>query len=108
DDFLGNVLLARESVHQQQEFAVHLPFLQSIFGTRRALSIAAIGIVRAPLSVSSNTLSPSTPRRVPFKRRAPSVNSCRLTCASSPAKRAKSASFLSGRSRPGELTSSRS
>src|SRR4030095_12249628 len=105
DDFLGNVLLARESVHQQQEFAVHLPFLQSIFGTRRALSIAAIGIVGTPLSVFSISLSWSTPRRMPFKRRVPSVNSLRFTCASSPAKRAKSASFLSGRSRAGELHS---
>ena len=44
----------------------------------------------------------------PFKRRAPSVISRRFTWASSPVKRPKSASFRSGRSSPGELTSRRS
>ena len=49
DDVLRHVLLARERVHQQQQFAVHLAFLHSIFGTRRARSMSASGIVTRAL-----------------------------------------------------------
>ena len=53
-DFLRHVLLARKRVDQQQQFAVHFAFLHSIFGTSRARSMSASGIVRMPLAVSTH------------------------------------------------------
>ena len=50
----GHVLLARKRVHQQQQFAVHVAFLHSIFGTSRARSMSASGIVCVPCAVSTS------------------------------------------------------
>ena len=86
----------------------HFVFLHSIFGTSRALSMLARGIARLPVSVSTTTASPSRPRSTPFIRLALSTLSRNVSFTSSPAKRAKSAAFLSARSSPGEETSRRS
>src|SRR4029079_15859158 len=87
DDFLRHVLLARQRVDEQQEFAVHHPFLQSILGTSRARPIAPNGSVLTPAAVSTLTLSPSVPRTIPLIRFAPSIGAVSLSSASSPAKR---------------------
>src|SRR5262249_39693804 len=94
DDFFRHVLFPRQRVDEQQQFAVQLVFLHSIFGTNRALSMLASAIVRRPASVSSRTLSPSTPRNIPFIRRALSMASRSVSFTSSPAKRAKSSVFF--------------
>src|SRR5206468_6809216 len=108
DDLLRHVLLARQGVDQQQKFAIHDPFLQSILGTSRARPIVPNGNARTPAAVSTRTFSPSVPRTIPLMRFAPSTGAASVNCASSPAKRAKSASLTSGRSNPGDDTSSRS
>jgi hypothetical protein len=107
-DVLGHVLLARQRVDQQQQFAVHVAFLHSILGTRRALSIPASGIDSTPFAVSTRTAPSSHPRSIPLMRRALFIGSCSRRSASSPAKRRKSAGLRSGRAIPGDDTSRRS
>ena len=108
-DLLGHVLLARQRVDEKQQFAVHRAFLHSIFGINLALSMLASGIARVPSVVSSRTtpVSASMPRSTPLMRRELPIGSRNFNCASRPSKRAKSASFFSGRSNPGDETSSR-
>ena len=108
-DLLGHVLLARQRVDEEQQFAVHRAFLHSIFGINLALSILASGIACVPSAVSSRTTpaSASMPRSTPLMRRELPIGSRNFNCASRPSKRAKSASFFSGRSNPGDETSSR-
>ena len=108
DDFLGHILLARQRVDEKQQFAVHLVFLHSIFGTSLALSMLASGIACMPSAVSSRNTPASTPRRTPLTRLVLPIGSRNLSLASMPPKRRKSASFFNGRSNPGDETSNRS
>src|SRR5437899_214724 len=105
-DALRNVLFARKRIDKQQQFAVHLAFLHSIFGTSRARSMSASGIVTAPFAVSTTTAPASQPRSTPFSFFVVAIGLASFNSASSPAKRTKSAAFLSGRSSPGDETSS--
>ena len=74
DDFLRHVLLARQRVHEQQQFAVHDPFLQSIAGTSRARVDRSERerLARRRLSRRGHR-SPSVPRKMPLIRFAPST-----------------------------------
>ena len=87
DDVLGDVLLARQRVHQQQQFAISHHFLHSIFGTSRARPMSAKATDSMPVGVSTSTLSPSIPRSVPLTLRLPATGARRRSSASSPAKR---------------------
>jgi hypothetical protein len=65
------------------------------------------GTSRRPLVVAMRMVSPEMPSMMPETCLAPSIGSSKRTRASWPAQSAKSDLRVSGRSMPGELTSSR-
>ena len=75
-------------------------------GTRRALSMFPASTANGWPSTSNSIRSPSTATMVPVSRRRPSWGSYSPTLAFSPTKRANWAGVNSGRSTPGEDTSS--
>src|SRR5262249_31758882 len=74
--------------------------------TRFERRIAVSGIVRSRSGSRSETAASSAARRVPVKLRWPSIGSRVRTRARRPRKRRKCSGLVSGRSAPGEETSS--
>jgi len=90
DHVLVDVLLPRQSVHQQQNLTAHLQHLQlqnSILGTNRALSILASSRLTVPPSISNCSLPSATARITPVKLRRPATGTRSVSFACSPAKR---------------------
>ena len=115
DDVARHVLLARQHVHQHHQFAIPCRnFAQPLDSLTIPVPAAPARRRRAPArrSVRPPPASPAPPprraarRRTCAGRRRPGVRI--RTSAFCPAKRAKSAALRSGRSSPGEDTSSRS
>src|SRR5262245_9877374 len=105
---LVDVLLARQGIDEDQQFALHWPGVSYSFGTSRARSRLTNASETSAPSTSRSKPSSVAPRRTPTNRRRPFRGMRSRTSARSPTNRRKSAALLSTRSRPGEDTSSRS
>src|SRR6185369_16904449 len=113
DNVFLDIFLSRQRIHQQQNLAGHVTSSQYFsddynLGTKRAFSRLFNSKSRIFPSTSSFNTPSFTSRTIPTKFLWPCNATRNFSLADSPAKRIKSEAFFSGRSSPGEETSSRS
>ena len=107
-DVARHVLLARQHVHQHDQFSLFIPASSKFRYQLGPVHVRQVQRYRLSVQLHLH-LAAAIAAQNPYKLRRPVASGVRIrTSALCPAKRAKSAPLRSGRSRPGEDTSSRS